>query len=105
MFLAKTLKCLLQFAPFFLVLAPLALAQIPTGADPGRPTVQLPQPPAGAKAPTTPTTQAAAPVNPSPHKADEVQVYGAVTDQSNAVLPGATRTLTNASGVTQTTTS
>src|SRR6202163_4103667 len=105
MFLVKTLKCLLQFSSFFLVLAPLALAQIPIGPDLGPPTVRLPEPPAGAKPPSAPTTQAAAPVKPSPHKTGEVQVYGAVTDQSNAVLPGATVTLTNASGVTQTTTS
>ena len=101
----KILKCLLHFASLFLVLAPLSLAQIPIGPDLVPPTVQIPEPPAGAKPPSTPTTQAAAPVKPSPHKAGEVQVYGVVTDQSNAVLPGATVTLTNASGVTQTTTS
>jgi len=101
----KTLKCLLHFASFFLVLAPLSLAQVPIGPDLVPPTVQIPDPPAGAKAPSAQTTQAAAPIKPSPHKAGEVQVYGAVTDQSNAVLPGATITLTNASGETQTTTS
>ena len=101
----KTLKCLLHFASFFLVLAPQLLAQTPIGPDLVPPTVQIPEPPAGAKPPSAPTTQAAAPVKPSPHKVGEVQVYGAVTDQSTAVLPGATVTLTNASGVTQTTTS
>jgi hypothetical protein len=103
MFLVKTLNCLLHFASFFLVLAPLALAQVPIGPDLVPPTLQLPEPPAGVKPPNTPTTQAAAPVKPSPHKESEVQVYGAVTDQSNAVLQGATVTLTTASGVTQTT--
>ena len=101
----KTLKCLLHFASLFLVLAPLSWAQVPIGPDLVPPTAQIPEPPAGAKPPSAPTTQAAAPVKPSPHKADEVQVYGAVTDQSTAVLPGATVTLTNASGVTQSTTS
>ncbi len=100
----KTLKCLLHIASFSLVLAPLALAQVPTGPDLVPPTVQVPEPPAGVKPPSTPTTQAAAPVKPSPHKESEVQVYGAVTDQSNAVLPDATITLTSVSGATQTTT-
>lgn len=100
----KTLNYLLHFASFFLALAPLALAQVPIGPDLVPPTVQIPEPPAGVKRPSTPTTQAAAPVKPSPHKESEVQVYGAVTDQSNAVLPDATVTLMSASGVTQTTT-
>ncbi len=101
----KTLKCLLYFASFFLVLAPMSLAQEPIGPDLVPPTVQIPEPPAGAKRPSAQTTQAAAPIKPSPHKEGEVQVYGAVTDQSSAVLPGATVTLTSASGTAQTTTS
>jgi hypothetical protein len=102
-FLVKTLNRLLHSASFFLALAPLALAQVPIGPDLVPPTVQLPEPPAGVKPPSAPATQAAAPVKPSPHKQTEVQVYGAVTDQSSAVLQGATVTLTSASGVTQTT--
>ena len=104
----ETLKRLLHFASFFLALAPLALAQVPFGPDLGQPTVQLPEPPPGAKAPsvptTTQTTEAAAPVKPSPHTEAEVQVYGAVTDQSNAVLPGVTVVLTSPSGAPQTAT-
>ena len=104
MFRVQTLKRLLHFVSFFLALVPLGLAQVPIGPDLGTPTVQLPEPPAGAKAPSAPTTEAAAPVKPSPHKETEVQVYGAVTDQSNAVLPGVTVVLTSPSGAPQTAT-
>ena len=100
----KTLNLFLHFASFFLVLAPLALAQVPTGPDLVPPTVQIPDPPAGAKAPGTQTTEAAVSLKPVPHKETEVQVYGAVTDQSNAVVPNATVTLTGPSGAPQTTT-
>ncbi|MGO9526367.1 MAG: carboxypeptidase-like regulatory domain-containing protein [Verrucomicrobiia bacterium] len=98
----KSPKSLLHFAAFFLVLAPLALAQVPVGPDLVPPTVQIPDPPPGAKAPSRPTTQVAAPIQPSPHKEGEAQVYGAVTDQSSAVLQGAAVTLTSASGATRT---
>ncbi|MFZ1132734.1 MAG: carboxypeptidase regulatory-like domain-containing protein [Terriglobales bacterium] len=101
----KTLKCLLPLASCFLALAPLALAQVPIGPDLVPPTVQLPEPPPGVKPPAVQTTEAAAPIKPSAHKESESQVYGAVTDQSNAVLQGATITLTGASGAAQTTTS
>ncbi len=103
----KTLKCRLHFALFFfLALAPLALAQVPAGPDLVPPTVYIPEPPAGAKPPAaTVTTTQATPIKPSPHKESEAQVFGAVTDQSNAVLPDATITLTSSSGITQTTTS
>src|SRR5208282_3901731 len=87
-----------------LAVAQLALAQVPVGPDLVPPTAQIPEPPAGAKPGSVTTTQAA-PVKPSPHKEGEAQVFGAVTDQSNAVLQGATITLSGASGATQTTTS
>ncbi len=98
----KTLKCALHLASFFLALAPLALAQVPIGPDLVPPTVQLPEPPAGAHRPSAPTTEAAAPIKPSAHKEGESQIYGVVTDQSNAVLQGLTVTLMSASGVTLT---
>ncbi|MGB9074183.1 MAG: carboxypeptidase regulatory-like domain-containing protein [Terriglobales bacterium] len=56
------------------------------------------------KPPSVPATTLAAPVQPSPHRRGEAQAYGAVTDQSNAVLPGATITISNATGVSQTAT-
>ncbi len=90
----KTLKCHLYLAFYILALAPLALAQVPFGPDLIPPTAQIPDPPAGATAPVAQqTTQVATPLKPAPHNKNEVQVYGAVTDQSNAVLPNATVTL------------
>jgi len=76
-------------AILILVLAPLTPAQVPD-------LVQLPPPPlptgpAGVKAPP-------APMKPSARKAGEAQVYGAVTDQSGAVLPVAIITAIDASG-------
>jgi hypothetical protein len=103
-FLVKTLKYFWYFSLFFLVLASLAPAQVPIGPDLVPPTAQIPDPPPGAQAPNTPITTVAAPLKPSAHQPDEAQVYGAVTDQSNAVLQGATITLTSASGTTQTAT-
>ena len=100
----KTLKCHLYFAFYILALAPLMLAQVPFGPDLIPPTAQIPDPPPGATAPVAQqTTQAAAPLKPAPHNKNEVQVYGAVTDQSNAVLPNATVTLSG-SGTPQTVT-
>ncbi len=101
----QMVKRLLYFAFFFLALGASALGQAPVGPDLVPPTAQIPEPPAGATAPVTQTTQAAAAVKPSPHKESEAQVYGAVTDQSNAVLQGATVTLIGAAGSPQTTVS
>ena len=84
--------------------APLIWAQAPAGPDLVPPALQFPEPPPGATPPSPAVTTQAAPVQPSNHKPDESQVYGAVTDQSNAVLPGATITITNASGASQTAT-
>jgi hypothetical protein len=105
MFLLKTLTCLLQLAPLFvfLTVAPAAVAQVPIGPDLVAPTSQIPEPPVDVKPAMPPPTQAAAPLKPSPHSEGEAQVYGVVTDQSNAVLPGATITLVNAAGVMTTT--
>ncbi len=86
------------------VLAPLAIAQAPIGPDLVPATVQVPEPPTGARPPSTPATVAAAPLQRPPHKEGEAQVFGAVTDQSTAVLPDATVTLTSPSGATQTAT-
>ena len=97
----KTLQFLAILAIFCLALASPVLAQVPIGPDLVPPTVQIPDPPAGAQAPNAPaaaTTQVAVALKPGPHKATEVEVYGAVTDQSNAVVSDATVTLTSPSG-------
>ena len=94
----KTLKCAFIAITFLLMHAQSSVAQVPVGPDLIPPTPVIPEPPAGLKPATLPTTTQAAPVQPSPHKDTEAQIYGAVTDQSNAVLPGATVTLTSASG-------
>jgi hypothetical protein len=101
-FLVKILNLLFFALSFMLVLAPMALAQVAIGPDLVPPTIWLPDPPAGATAPATvraaQTTEAAVSLKPAPHKETEVQVYGAVTDQSNAVVSNATVTLDGASG-------
>ncbi len=88
----------------FGALATFSAAQVVVGPDLIPPATQLPQPPAGMQPPNPPTSTQAAPVEPFPHQPGEAQVYGAVTDPSFAVVPGATVTLINASGVTQSTT-
>jgi Carboxypeptidase regulatory-like domain/TonB-dependent Receptor Plug Domain len=103
-FLVKTLNSFFHFSSFFLILCVTVLAQVPIGPDLVPPTVQIPDPPAGANRPSTQTTEAAVSLKPGPHNDTEVQVYGAVTDQSNAVVPNATVTLTGPSGAPQTTT-
>ena len=74
----KTWKLPVCVAILILVLTPLTPAQAPD-------LVQLPPPPLptgppGVKAPPVP-------LKPTARKAGEAQVYGAVTDQSVAVLP------------------
>ena len=101
---SKLFVCLGAVLLLFLVSVPQSLAQVPVGPDLVPPVVQLPEPPPGVKPPSVPTTTQAAPVQPSPHRRGEAQAYGAVTDQSNAVLPGATITISNATGVSQTAT-
>jgi hypothetical protein len=85
----KTWKVPMCVAILILVLAPLTPAQVPD-------LVQLPPPPL----PTGPAGVKAspAPMKPSARKAGEAQVYGAVTDQSGAVLPVAMITAIDASG-------
>ncbi len=90
-----TWKLLVCVAVLILSLAPLTTAQAPIRPD----LVELPPPPlpvgpAGVKAPVAPP----APAKPSAKKAGEAQLFGSVTDQSGAVLPGATVTVTTASG-------
>jgi hypothetical protein len=80
-------------------------AQVATGPDLVLPTVQIPDAPPGAKPPSAATTTTAAPPKPTPHKPGEAQVYGVVTDQSGAVLPGATVTIFGGPGANQTSTS
>jgi len=94
----KSPKALVCISFSVLIASSFALAQVPVGPDLVSPVVQLPEPPAGAKPPSAPATTQAAPVKPSPHKPGEAQLYGAVTDQSDAVLPGATITISGASG-------
>jgi len=96
----KLWKLIRWFPVLILVLGllPLVSAQVPIGPDLVPPTPVIPPPPPGAKAPATPTTTSAAALAPSPKKAGEAQVYGAVTDQSGAVLPGATITMTGPGG-------
>jgi len=90
-------KLLVCVAVLILSLAPLTTAQI-------RPDlVELPPPPLpvgpeGVKAPAPP----AAAAKPSSKKAGEAQLFGSVTDQSGAVLPGATIVVTGASGARST---
>jgi|SRR5882672_2523855 len=90
-------KLLVCVAALILSLAPLTPAQV-------RPDlVELPPPalptgPAGVKAPPAATTPAKA----SAKKAGEAQLFGSVTDQSGAVLPGATITVADASGARRT---
>ena len=78
-------------------------AQVPVGPDLVPPVIQLPEPPPGVKPPPnlSSTTQAA-PLKPLPHKPGEAQLYGVVTDQSGAVLPGATISLSGESGPART---
>jgi hypothetical protein len=104
-FLVRIPKHFWFLASFGLAVSTFAPAQAPVGPDLVPPTAQVPEPPAGVKAPVVPTTQAAAAVKPFPHREGEAQVYGAVTDQSNAVLQGATVTLIGAAGSPQTTVS
>jgi hypothetical protein len=97
-FIVKTLKVLVCAAAFILITSLVLQAQLPVGPDLVPPAAYIPEPPAGAKAPTPQTTAEAAPLKPAPHNPGESQVYGVVTDQSGAVLPGARVTISGASG-------
>ncbi len=82
-----------------LVLTTLSPAQVPIGPDlVPLPPPPLPTGPPGVKGPP-------APAKSSTRKAGEAQLYGAVTDQSGAVLPSATVTVTDASGALRNATS
>ncbi|HWZ81848.1 MAG TPA: carboxypeptidase regulatory-like domain-containing protein [Terriglobales bacterium] len=97
----KIPKLLVCVAVLIITVTPLALAQI----RPDLVEVPPPPPPIGpngeqAQPPQMPATAQAPPAQakPSPKKAGEAQLFGSVTDQSGAVLTGATITVTGAGG-------
>ncbi|MBI3477730.1 MAG: carboxypeptidase regulatory-like domain-containing protein [Acidobacteria bacterium] len=89
----RTLLVCVSIICFILLPAALAQMQVAPGL------VQLPPPPLPSG---PPGVAAPPPVKPSARKAGEAQIYGAVTDPSGAVLPGAIVTIANASGARQT---
>ena len=99
-------KLLVCVAVLIFSFAPLTLAQVPIRPD----LVELPPPPplpdgpAGTKAPVA-VGAPPAPAKPGPKNPGEAQVYGSVTDETGAVLPGATVTIRDASGAAHNATS
>jgi hypothetical protein len=57
--------------------------------------------PAPAQAPKAPAGAQPVPLQTAPHQPGEAELYGQVTDPSSAVVPGATVSLTNATGAAQ----
>jgi len=98
--------CLSTSALFvcLIVAAPLR-GQVPVGPDLVPPTPVIPPAPPGAKPPQRPVVISAGTVAPGPRKPGQSQVFGAATDPSGAVLPGAIITLASPSGVRQSATS
>ena len=102
-------KLLVCVAVLIFSFAPLTLAQVPI--RPGLvelPPPPLPDGPAGTKAPVAVAPAVGAPPAPAklgPKNAGEAQVYGSVTDETGAVLPGATITIRDASGAAHNATS
>jgi hypothetical protein len=97
----KTLKLLVCVSALICIPGLPCRAQVPLGPDLVPPTIQIPEAPAGAKPTNAQTTTVAAPVKPAPRQKGQSQVYGVVTDQSGAVLPGAKVTISGAAGGTQ----